>query len=346
MAEGIGGRVRSLDALRGIAAMAVVVFHLTDGFDQDQYFGPPNYDYEPASFQFALGRYGVNLFFMISGVVILMSLRRSSRVRDFAISRFSRLYPPYWAALVFTSAYILLTDLPPLRFSAVQWLANVTMVPKWFGQREVDDVYWTLGVEMAFYVFAGIMFALGWTRRERIVRVLAIVFFANLLLETALRAGGQVSEGFVHLFVAGMALFVLASDRPSDRRTRVLLLVMVFGAFLVPLIAGSEGGAAVTLAISTVMYLAVAGHLGFLVNRPLLFLGEISYSLYLLHAYPGYITLTYLLDAGLQRDLAVLVVIVQSMALAILMNRTIEQHVSPWVRRRLAQGATRAASAA
>ena len=89
----------SLDALRSLAAVAVVVYHYTHAFDQSQYFP----GYPPAWFSFGAGRYGVQMFFVISGFVILMTIGRVKGVGDFAYARFSRLYPPYWASLFFVS---------------------------------------------------------------------------------------------------------------------------------------------------------------------------------------------------------------------------------------------------
>ena len=78
-----------LDALRGMAAMAVVVFHYTTRARNN---GVQLFDFE-------IGHYGVQLFFCVSGFVIYWTLERSKTLMDFAVSRFSRLYPAYWAAI-------------------------------------------------------------------------------------------------------------------------------------------------------------------------------------------------------------------------------------------------------
>ena len=78
-------RLTELDSLRGIAAMAVVLFHYTTRFTE--LYGHT----APPVFSVPLGHLGVNLFFMISGFVIFMTLERTLTSRDFIISRFSRL---------------------------------------------------------------------------------------------------------------------------------------------------------------------------------------------------------------------------------------------------------------
>src|SRR5262245_3655062 len=77
-------RFEELDVLRGVAAMAVVIFHYS-GHATRYLTGFP--------FHFKLGEHGVQLFFAISGFVIFMTLENTQRLRDFVVSRFSRLYP-------------------------------------------------------------------------------------------------------------------------------------------------------------------------------------------------------------------------------------------------------------
>ncbi len=185
MVEGVPGssgvtRLTSLDALRGVAALAVVVFHFTFSFDDRGTFP----GYPRAVVSFAGGRYGVQLFFVISGFVILWSIQRQSTVGKFAFSRFSRLFPPYWASLLFVSAYILFAQhvldagIGPLTFTSGQWFANLTMVPRWippFRFHEVDSAYWTLAIEMGFYVLIGVMMVIGLTKKNRIVPAMFVV---------------------------------------------------------------------------------------------------------------------------------------------------------------------------
>src|SRR5262245_55208370 len=83
------GRFLELDVLRGLAAMTVVFFHFSR--HGTRYFEAYPFDFWP-------GEFGVHLFFTISGFVIYFTLERSRTVGDFLFSRFSRLYPAYWAA--------------------------------------------------------------------------------------------------------------------------------------------------------------------------------------------------------------------------------------------------------
>jgi peptidoglycan/LPS O-acetylase OafA/YrhL len=80
-------RLLELDVFRGLAALAVVLFHYTTVYER-------TYDHhDEMLFDFSLGHYGVQLFFIISGFVIFMTLNRTKSALDFVVSRFSRLYP-------------------------------------------------------------------------------------------------------------------------------------------------------------------------------------------------------------------------------------------------------------
>ena len=87
------GRFRELDGFRGLAAITVVIYHLgvpaTENYPRTA----------PSPYDIALGELGVQLFFIISGFVILLSAIKSGSALKFAISRFSRIYPTYWFAL-------------------------------------------------------------------------------------------------------------------------------------------------------------------------------------------------------------------------------------------------------
>ena len=78
-------RINELDALRGIAAFMVLLFHYTSRYgslySQEQLFSVP------------WGQYGVQLFFITSGFVIYLTLEKTRKPMDFIVSRFSRLYP-------------------------------------------------------------------------------------------------------------------------------------------------------------------------------------------------------------------------------------------------------------
>jgi peptidoglycan/LPS O-acetylase OafA/YrhL len=143
-----------VQALRGISAIAVLVYHLAAREVQDW---PDGQGHVFSPF-FSFNSFGVDLFFVISGFVItsasLKDFGRPDRILGFLKKRFYRIFPIYW-----------LTCLPILAWSIFHhgtgWfysLASLLLVPGY--ARVVNPVSWSLVYEVLFYaIFAVIMFA-------------------------------------------------------------------------------------------------------------------------------------------------------------------------------------------
>ena len=114
-------RLVELDVLRGLAALAVMLYHYTARFTQRY----PNFP--PAAAKLPCGFFGVE-FFCISGFVIFMTLDRTRRPMDFVVSRVARLWPACLAAMTVTFCAVHLIGLPGREVSALHALANVTML--------------------------------------------------------------------------------------------------------------------------------------------------------------------------------------------------------------------------
>ena len=87
-------RIVELDSLRAIAALNLVLFHFTHVYTV-------KYGYtSPLGFEFSFGKYGVQLFFMLSGLVNAMTLLRKRQPVDFLAARVIRICPAYWSVIV------------------------------------------------------------------------------------------------------------------------------------------------------------------------------------------------------------------------------------------------------
>lgn len=135
-------RITGLDSLRGLAALAVVIYHYTDAYNHvlDEHLA--------LWFDFKRGNLGVDAFFVISGFVIFMTLDKSTSAADFVVSRFSRLFPAYWVCLVCTYVGVDLSGLPRFHYPLADFAANFTMVQQALGFSHIDGVYWTLQLEL------------------------------------------------------------------------------------------------------------------------------------------------------------------------------------------------------
>jgi peptidoglycan/LPS O-acetylase OafA/YrhL len=192
-----GSRLNFLDCVRGVAAFAVLLEHVggrasvfMEGF-YHQYF--------------SLGKFGVTAFFLTSGFVIPFSLERGQSLKRFWVSRVFRLYPLYWLSLgiVLTSFLLGVTDAVTPGFSTHflrNSLVNITMLQGFVGVPNAEGLYYTLGMEMAFYFFASILF---WKKLNE--KSLQIAWIAA----TGLAAAGIIMPLVAHRRVPMAGLFYL-----------------------------------------------------------------------------------------------------------------------------------------
>ncbi|RYE34333.1 MAG: acyltransferase [Hyphomicrobiales bacterium] len=185
-------RYAHLDVLRAGAALGVMVEHLFGDLLRQVPFatGPTSLVARSVVENLSLGRFGVALFFLISGFVVPFSIRGERPLRHFAISRLFRLYPALWLALaVLTLAAWLCGEAPP----AATVLANMTMAPTLFGRPWLSPIYWTLFVELVFYVLVALLFATGGLRDIVVLLGLSLGLVAATVLPVQLRVQGIAS---------------------------------------------------------------------------------------------------------------------------------------------------------
>lgn len=313
-------RYTELDAIRGIAALMVVFFHYTIRYGE--IYG---YSVAPA-FTFEIGRYGVQLFFIVSGFVIFLTLDKTTHAVDFIVSRFSRLYPAYWVAVILTFTIVSLFSLPGADVGIRSAVINLTMIQQFIKVPHVDGVYWTLLVELSFYTIMYVLFVTKLIRKIEIISILWLfVIMAAEYLETYqfVQIPGYIKFilmlKYGNLFIAGIMFYKLMCNSRL-LNYMIILLALAVEYFIAPdliyLIAIYFG----------VFFFFVKGYLKFLSAKPLVFLGAISYSLYLIHQNIGYVVIRHLDAYGISGEFSIIVVpLMVSILLASLIQRYIEQ---------------------
>lgn len=302
------GRIIELDALRGLAALAVVLFHYTTRYHQ--LFG--HTETLPTSVPW--GGFGVDLFFMLSGFVILMTLERTADSLKFAWGRFSRLYPTYWVAAALTFLIVSCCGLPGQEVTLGQALVNATMIQGLLKVPHVDGAYWSLQAELIFYANMLLLYRLGAFRKPALTVVgwlaVACVIYALRdytltawpLAESVLRKVATITTlNYIPMFGIGMLLYDAHRSGQYTRLTWVGLIACVatIGWW------GGVSSLAIDLALAVALWMAVSGRFAFLAAAPLVWLGAISYSLYLTHQNIGYVLIRNLEAQGLQPMLAI-----------------------------------------
>lgn len=328
-------RFQELDALRGVAAIGVVLYHFITLFPLK--FGlTQNLDHEDA-IKYSLGRYGVELFFLISGFVISLSIENSKSTKHFLISRFSRLFPVFWLSILATS-FILMVYRGSDYLSISQFFANTTMLAKAFGENFIDGSYWTLSYELIFYFFISIVY---FKRDAFPIKIIIVTLLAYLITAVALNSYGfhevynaNLLTLFPHfqLFIGGMIFYQLKLALNSDHKNTSLYyglllscVILQWGLSTIDSSRLNYFSASIITCYYILFYLLIHGKLTFLTKSPLLlYFGAISYSLYLIHQEIGYVVMEIVYYRSHSHILAVLLASIFVMLLAHIMYKLIE----------------------
>lgn len=215
----INRRLKELDLLRFLAAVAVVFFHYAfRGYAKgDMSVMPYPLLAEPAKY----GYLGVELFFMISGFVILMTAS-SNNLKAFFISRVVRICPAFWVCCTLTFLITLAIGQPRFTADVYQYLINLTFLSDLMGVPPIDGVYWSLFVEIKFYLMISIL--LGFKKIEKIetclVLWLLISATAEVLAFEKLRS--ILITDYAAYFIAGATFYLIWAK--GFTTTRILLL--------------------------------------------------------------------------------------------------------------------------
>ncbi|WP_327677774.1 acyltransferase family protein [Kitasatospora sp. NBC_00458] len=357
-------RLFALDGLRLIAALAVLSFHWTaDGDAKEIWGGRTPHEFMPELSRFtSYGWLGVQLFFIISGFVICMSCW-GRRPGDFFVSRVVRLMPAYWAAVLFTT--VVLLAVPTFGRAAARGgidantvLVNLTLFQKPLNSTYIDGVYWTLWMELQFYLLFAIVVRMGLSYR-RVTAFCGIWAVASLLVP---QAGNPLLTLFVMpleapYFIAGVAIYLMYRFGPNLMLWGIVGFTWLTSMGRIDeLKRGFEGAAGHTLswnvvaAVITAAYLVIIavalGYFDWARWRWLTVAGALTYPLYLIHQEAGWTMIHWLRSLGAGNGAALAVSFVAALSVAWLLHRLVERPLGGLLKRRLTKSveAMRAAS--
>ncbi len=330
-------RLDEVDALRGLAALSVMLYHFIYRYPA------PNkpkaeliryiFGYFPIP-EFYLGLIPVYLFFMISGFVIFMTAEKCRSIAVFGYRRFSRLYPVYWGALIVMGLTLLLFG-SGQEISPYQFFFNLTMFQEYFGVPHISGVFWSLTVELSFYILVAGVIGLGlmpYRKYLLLVWSLLIFFYGFYSIPNPIPwpVVHLLVLDYGHFFVYGIAVYELWKARRSaiDKTDPFMLLLILISTasslIRYPAIAGI-----ILLGVHGVFYFAVMQKLQFLRNSPMVYLGTISYALYLVHEVIGIAMMDYL---ALPRAAEVVATSAAALIIAMALTRWVERPTIEWLR--------------
>lgn len=302
------------------------------------------------------GYLGVDLFFIISGFVILMTARNSNLI-DFGISRVSRLYPAYWVGIILTSVTILYFGGERFQITPFQVMANLTMLNGFFEIPYVDGVYWSLLVELKFYII--IAFVLLFNKIKHI-KTVSYILMGIAILQLILPFGESplplkllyyfTFPRWSSYFIAGMFFFLIKSEKKTGYYmipVAICYLISLKYAFLK---ADAYNDAyngifsyltvAVLISIFYVfMFLISIDRLSFLNKKLFLSLGMLTYPLYLIHQNIGFIALNSL-HPFFNKWVLLFLLISAMLIISFLISRYIEKPMGSYIRQSLKKNTT------
>lgn len=286
-------RIHQLDYLRGLAAFGIMLYH---------FLFWSGGDYTSDSIVGRIGVYGVSIFYILSGLTLYhvyinrLQLNKSSLIA-FAKKRFFRIFPLLWLATFGT--IILLKQSP-------DWSKLALNLSGLFGVFAWDSYYangaWSIGNELVFYLFfplfiwISLRFRWGWLLLVMLFLALYI-YFANYVLDAQTALSKQwhnyvnpLNQAF--LFVAGFVTGHLLKDKAANNLIALVMLLIGTLVFCYYPVSGDRIllVTGVNRILFTLACLMIC--IGFfksnvampsLLHRSFSFLGEASYSVYMLH---------------------------------------------------------------
>lgn len=262
----------SVMAVRGIAALAVCLFHFTKGFIAE---------IKGVAMFIPYSWIGVEVFFVISGFVIPYSLLKTrfrlSSYKNYMVKRILRIEPAYLISIVmiiflnYLSTLVPIYQGAPFQISLSNLALHLGYLVDFFDEEWLNPVYWTLAIEFQFYIVIGFLILL-WNNSTKWIHIISIVLFLaiSFIPQDAIKF-------FSHTDVFTIGI-VCAFYKRNLMSLKWYLPITLIIAYIILL----NHGATITV-LSLIVVLAIAFVNTIKQGGFIVFFGNISYSLYLLH---------------------------------------------------------------
>ena len=316
-----------INGLRGLAALSVCLYHFV--------YTTLNFIHEEwVRNIFYYGQKGVEVFFIISGIVIPLSMIRSdyafSLFPKFIARRFVRIEPPYLGAVVIGIIYLVgrnyipgtvETDLSP---SIRDILLHIGyLVPFVEGAKWINSVFWTLSIEFQYYLLLAFLFpfvlsAKIWSR---------ILFYLVMIALPLFFEDQRFITFWSAFFFLGIAYALHRTEKIKGTEF-IILIALASGIVLY-----RQGIIQLSIGLSTLLVIHAFSSYESKVGR---FMGDISYSLYLLHSVIGAAFVNYLshfTESAVAKTLLILAGFALSVFSAYLYWKWVEKPSQNWSKR-------------
>ena len=318
-----------LDVVRGVSALCIVLYHYTT-----RYIENPITDNEAKvdwALTFPWGCAAVSTFFILSGFLTAKylfsgddNLNFKSAIQ-FIRNRIIRLYPAFVVAMFTTMLFLYFgfgVNIPLKRV-----LCNLTMLPALFSQPAIDGVYWTLQIELFFYMGIAVLMLLNNVKTIKIMLLLWVITpllycVDNSIIHTV--SNIIFISDYISTFVAGISIYLITQTKENKFAYFLLLISFISQLFLFDIVH-------IVLFVVTIVVVYYIAKFNWskgadnLLLRLLKWIGDISYPLYLIHQMLGFVIIYNIqILFKITSEWIVVIPIVFSVAYAYLVHKYIE----------------------
>jgi len=348
-------KIEQLTFTRFLAAISIVVYH----------FGMELFPFrtEAVSFLFKQANLGVSYFFILSGFVMIIAYGGNGNSHidrnKYYLSRIARIYPVYLIALLLLLAYYIIRSKP---IDSAGYVMNLFVIQSWFPPYPLtgNGPGWSLAVEFFFYAVFPLLFNRLYSKFKLPILALSIVLFwvisqviFNVMINSTFYQGFPSKSHdllyyfpLMHLneFLMGnlAGIFLVKAGKSKMRNHNALLILLLVALILLlrfPLPWSYHNGLLAIVFIPFILLLSRnKGPITYLFNRkPLVFLGEISYGIYILQIPVYYWSQGFLKFTGITNEyLLFFIPFFILIALAGISYEYLETPIRNWVKQKYA----------
>jgi len=350
--------LHALTSLRAFLALGVVLFHYQLQWD------PEDLGFSPLINR---ARLGVDVFFMLSGFILAhvysadVAARRFN-YRRFLVARLARVYPLHLALLlvmlgIVTAATVFGVSFDRATYTPLGFVQTFLLIHAWFPTGtgiNWNGPSWSVSAEWFAYLLFPLYAAVALKLRDRPWLLLLLAVGGFFVIDAGYVATfGKVlpraedNLGILRIvpeFLIGMALHAVGRGMAPGRFAAVAFALIAGAVPLVAMQLAADDRLIVILAAPTILawaLLAKAGGEGILAARPMVFAGEVSYALYLVHlpvliVWKGIVSEGQGIDSSYRpAPLELMGVFLLTVAAAVALHLLVERPARQWVRSRL-----------
>tara|TARA_B100001063_G_scaffold246464_1_gene285798 strand:+ start:272 stop:1294 length:1023 start_codon:yes stop_codon:yes gene_type:complete len=216
-------RIENIDILRGVAIIFIVLYHYTAHYSPDYLFRSDNWSSDITKHLWV----GVDIFFILSGYCIAMTIFQSQNYIEFLMRRFARIYPAYVFCGLITLIFYSFFDLPGREVDWYTGFMNfifANFVPG-LNFQYIDGVYWMLIVELKFYIFFGMIYFFFKDLNKSIISWVVFSILLNIIIlfdDNIARTITSISP-HANWFLVGLMIFSL-----KEKKLLTYFLTIIF----------------------------------------------------------------------------------------------------------------------